>query len=437
LVLPHLFRELSKNDSKHAFLKISNLNLNDDDEKYLFFRLTEIIIGNIYQDEKNKPLLEHICDKLISLASTRVFVTCNTKWYDKHKNKTSFSREDYDNLIDFAHELLNQLVTKKDAYNFSLIKNNIRKYPNVFIYAETVLNEAEKGKKYTPLMWLGESEEPELNLNILNKKEACLNELFVQQFNLSKFWPKAYLLELNNNLKIFESKPNEKFSKYQQKKHIIDRLSDEKSFWSFISELDFISKFSCDVINVLEPQVPHKPENHLDLKITLFNRSIFFEITRPLLDRKLELDNGAVGLGNKGFSILNTKFRQLFSKETLNEINRGEVKDLYFIVIDISESTIDEHQLLNSFLGSLAYTWQIDKTNGHVVNEFMIRQKDSLSDKYKNTDILSGAIYFKRELIFIDNQPKIKLVGDIIINPKAKNKLSDLEVEELKKMIFR
>ena len=49
----------------------------------------------------------------------------------------------------------------------------------------------------------------------------------------------------------------------------------------------------------------------------------------------------------------------------------------------------------------------------------MTRNKDSLSHKNKNTDIVSGAIYFKQELVFVDSEPRIVLKGDI---PNAKNK---------------
>ena len=87
-------------------------------------------------------------------------------------------------------------------------------------------------------------------------------------------------------------------------------------------------------------------------------------------------------------------------------------------------------------LGSLAYTWQIDKTTGNVVNQYMTRKKDSLSHKNKNTDIISGAIYFKQELIFVNKVPKIILKGDIIFNPNAKNRLNEDEIKKLREIIF-
>ena len=78
----------------------------------------------------------------------------------------------------------------------------------------------------------------------------------------------------------------------------------------------------------------------------------------------------------------------------------------------------------------------IEKKTGKVVSEYMTRKEDSLSHKNKNTDIVSGAIYFKQELVFVDSKPRIILKGDIIPNPDARNKLTEDEIKKLKEIIF-
>ena len=70
--------------------------------------------------------------------------------------------------------------------------------------------------------------------------------------------------------------------------------------------------------------------------------------------------------------------------------------DFFFIVIDISSSTIDEYQLLNSLYGSLSLTMIMDKTSGRMVEQYESRQEDSISDKNQKTRIISGVIYFKK-----------------------------------------
>ncbi|RLG15573.1 hypothetical protein DRN69_02825, partial [Candidatus Pacearchaeota archaeon] len=310
-------------------------------------------------------------------------------------------------------------------------------YTKIYEYAKELLQDAEKKKQYTPLLWLGENEQPNFDDINLSKKDSELNKAFKIDFARSRFWPQAYLGELNKDLIYIENKPNEKFKrKTDVIKNIKQNLSNEDGFWNYFSELVFINKFDEKIIKVVEPFVPNKKDNNLDLKVHLFGKDIYFEITRPEVDRKLRLANGAVGLGNRAFSTIDKKYRQVFAKKTLDEIEKGKRKDLFFVVIDRSNSTIDEHQLIDSFLGSLAYTWQIDKKTGKVINQYATRKADSLSHKNRNTSIVSGAIYFKQELIFVNEKPKIILKGDIILNPSAKNKLKEREVKKLKEIIF-
>lgn len=437
IILPHLFRILSKYHKNYALEQIFKLNLSLEKDRYLFFELTKVILGNIYQDSNHQEMLFNLIDRLIQIADKNKYISFNKSKYEQRKQRKTFTKMDYDFLIDFADDLLNQLRNKKEDYHYELIRKNIMKYPNVNKYAKDIIDESESEKRYSPLVWLGEREEPNLSEIKISKKDSKLNKAFKINFARNQFWAKAYLKELDKDLEIIEKFSNEKFKdKKDLEKHIKNILRNENSFWNYYSELIFISKFKNSGIVKIEPQAPHRKYTNLDLKVNLFDRDIFFEIKQPQMDRSLRLANTAVGLGNKAFSSINNKFRQLFHEKTIKEIQEGKRKDVFFIVLDISHSTIDEHQLLNSFLGSLAYTWQIDKSTGKVVNRYVSRKDDSLHDKRKSTDIISGVIYFKQELIFIDNEPIIKIKGDIIQNPHAKNKLTEEEIKKLKGIIF-
>jgi len=437
IVLPHLFRALSKYHKDYALKQLFKFKLNEKDEKYLFFELTKVLIGNIYQDIENKDVLIALIDNLIKVAERRDFIDLNKKKYHQRKAKTSFSQEDYDYLIDFANNILNQLKNRKQNYDFKLINKNLKKYKKLYEYAKDVLKDAEDNKKYTPLLWLGENEQPNLDDIKISKNESGLNRTSKIDFARSRFYPQAYLYELNRALALLESKPTERYNnKTDLIKNIKQNLLDDDKFRRFFSELIFINRFDKEIIRIIEPIVPNRNNNYLDLKVHLFGKDIYFEITRPEMDRKLRLANGVVALKNKAFSTIDKKYRQLFAKETLNEIKNGKRKDLFFVVIDRSDSTIDEHQLLDSFLGNLAYTWQIDKKTGKVVNQYMTRKKDGLPHKNKNISLISGVIYFKQELIFIDPKPRIILKGGIIQNPHAKNRLNDKEIKRLKNIIF-
>jgi hypothetical protein len=112
-------------------------------------------------------------------------------------------------------------------------------------------------------------------------------------------------------------------------------------------------------------------------------------------------------------------------------------KDIFFIVIDTTNSIIDEHEILDTFHGSSSLTIVTDNKTGDIVDEYPSRQKDSLHHINKGTDILSGVIYFKQELK-LDNkyEPHIILKGNIFQNPYAINKLSETEINKLKEIIF-
>ncbi|MBI2549027.1 hypothetical protein HYW21_06785 [Candidatus Woesearchaeota archaeon] len=438
ITLPHLFKTISKHHTAYALGQVLKFDLSDKEEEYLFFELNRVIIGNIYQDINKKDIVIKQIDNLIKRTKERGFIDYNRDKYQEKKEKSVLTKDDYDFLIDIAGELLNQLRNRKEDYDFTKIENNLKKYPNLYLYAEDVIKDSKKNKQFTPLLWLGENEQPNLDDIDISDKDSELNRAVKLDFAKSRFWPQAYLGELNQDISTIEQEKNDK---YKKKEHLIKNIKQnfatERYFWDYFSELIFINRFKDKGIKLIEPLPPNKSEKYLDLKVNLFKRDIYFEITRPKMDRELRLANGAVALKNKAFSTIDKKYRQLFAKKTLQEIESGKRKDLFFVVIDRSNSTIDEHQLIDSFLGSLAYTLQIEKKTGKVINKYMTRKEDSLSHKNKNTDVISGAIYFKQELIFVDKKPKIILKGDIIPNPNAKNRLKEDEMKQLKDMIFR
>ena len=437
VIFPHLFKTLSKHHTAYALDQVLKLDLSDKEEKYLFFELNKVIIGNVYQDITKKDIVTKLIDNLIKRTKERGFIDFNKDKYRERKQKSTFTREDYDFLIDFAGELLNQFRNRKEDYDFTQIENNLKKYPDMYKYAKDVISEAKKKKQYTPLLWLGENEQPNLDDINISDKDSELNRAVKLNFARSRFWPQAYLNELNQDIATIEQKKNEKYKKKEHlTKSIKQNFANENYFWDYFSELIFINRFKDKSIKAIEPLPPNRTDKNLDLKVNLFERDIYFEITRPKMDRELRLANGAVALKNKAFSTIDKKYRQLFANKTLQEIESGKRKDLFFVVIDRSNSTIDEHQLIDTFLGSLAYTWQIEKKTGKVVNQYMTRKEDSLSHKNKNTDIVSGAIYFKQELVFVDSKPRIILKGDIIPNPDARNKLTEDEIKKLKEIIF-
>lgn len=435
---PHLFEIISKYHQDYALEQIFKIRPKNEQEEHFFFELCKKLIGNIYADARFKNTALRLNTKLISLVKKTPFSSFNeNKYLEKIEkiNKEEITKDGYDYIINVANNILRQLKSRKRQYDFSLINKNLSKYPTVKSVSSNLLVALAISQEYSPLLWLGETEDPKLDDVEIAKGEDELSKAMKISYVRSQFWSRAYLKELNSALNKYLEIPNEKY--VDVKKKIETDFSDENLFWSFESELIFMNKFSKKVTNSLEPNVPNRPEKNLDLKIKLFKKDIYFEIKRPEMDRNLNLNNGAVAMPNKALQSIEHKFKQMMAQKTLQEMKDKKRKDLFFIVIDTSGSTIDEYQIMNAFYGSLSLTLVMDTKKGRVVDDYPSRKDDSIHKKNKNTEIVSGVIYFKQELMFDkENQPYIKLKGDIIQNPNGINTLSDKELIELKKIIF-
>lgn len=436
VLLPHLFNTLAKHHIDYSTEMLNKLDLADEEQRRLFYELNRVILGHIYTQISYSQSLLRLIDGLLKVATKREYISINMSRYEEIKNKKEITQEEFNSLVNFTQNLLQQLSEIKEYYDFKSIHDNIRKYPLVYSYAKNVLIESERKKQYTPLLWLGETEEPKLQDIKITPDESELNKAFKIQHTINQFWSRAYLTELNESLELVSKFPNGKFIGKDWAKYVGDSMRSERKFWGLFSELIFINKFDENSIKEIEPKVPNRSENNFDLKVNLAGKDSYFEITYPEIDRELKLAYGAVGLGNKSFSVVDKKYGQIFSKQTLEEMEQKKRSDLFFIVIDTSQSTIDEDQLLNTLYGSLSLTWVQDKQSGRTVEQYVSRQQDSITDKNQKTKVISGIIYFKKELSFQNGQPCIVLIGNIIINPTAINKPTEKELRQLKEIIF-
>jgi len=440
-VLPDILVLLLKNNLSYSMKKIIEFQGANKIEDRMFYELARKIIGAVYTDYSNFDDLVILLDRLVLISKSKRFISFNPMKINALKSKPSdktILKNNYDELVNIAYDILSQLQSKKEEYDFVKIQKSIEKYPELSKLSRGIILECQKKDRFSPILWLGEREEP-INEEIQIKESDSPLLLEIKRgFIRSQFYPRTYLSEIESSIKLSQNIPNGKFNQKDIEENLKKNFADERRFWTYLSEVIFLNALNNKKINIIEiePKVPNKSENNLDLKINLFDKDIYFEITRPELDRSLKLSNGAVGLGNKSFSVIDKKYRQIFSETTYKEIQQGKRKDLFFVVIDTSNSTIDEYSLLNSFFGSFSYTLQIDKKSGKVINEHPSRQADSLGDKNPNTGIVTGVIYFKQDLSLRDNKPRILLIGDVILNPNAINTLTQEELQELKRLIF-
>lgn len=433
VVVPQIFESLAKNNVDLAIAEAMKIRPRNKIEKLIKLRLLKKVIGLCYTDKTNAGRIQKLAKYLVNEAKKRPY--SNIDINPELINTESLSKDKYDLLVNQVSKIIDDLELKKEYYNYSIIRKNLKKYPYVKKYGEDIIRKCKNDKKYSPLLWLLENEMPDLTKININKNDDEFNKAIKINFLRDKFWPRAYLTELNRGLLNFEQIKNHKYKTIsQKKKYIQDNLMNEEAFWHFFSELLVMNKLGKENIKSKDVIIG---SNDIDFETELFNKLVFLEVTAPEMDRSLRLANGAVVLKNKSFSLIDGKYKQIM-KTGVYKNPKYKDKFYFYIIIDISNSTIDEYDLLNSLFGSLTFNLVIDKSTEKTIKEYTARSKDSLGDKNKKTEIVGGVIYFKRDLVIDEkNNSNIRLIGNIINNPKSKKILSDLEIQKLREIMFR
>ncbi len=398
-LFPRIFERLIRHRIKESILKLLEKDIKNKDAK-LFYKLVDKIVGIIYKtDEKEKmfKIFLPLAEKIQEIAKNEDFIN--------HRNKRL---EDYtfDNLIDYIKDLLSQLIFRKRDFNFDEIYKNLAKFKKLNEVTKSKLEKLQKDKKYSTMFWLCSWQRDE--------------EL-----------KQAYLQEIENF--IIKSKTIENKKSGDNMRELMSRLDNESSFWNTFSEIIFANKFLPNYNPIIEPKIPNT-DNNADLAIELRDKQILFELANPETNRNVHIDNGAVAVKNKLDYIIRKKSSQFFSKKTFDEMKDKKRKDLFLIVVDSSRSMIDEYMIENSFYGSLGVQFYVS-TGGNVKipPSKTIRKDDAV---IKNKEFISGLIYFKPQLVNLGGKIKFVLVGDIIPNPDAINKIAPEDYKKLKRVIF-
>ena len=396
-IFPRIFEKMASQNVEFASRELMEKKIFDKDPK-LYYELVSKIIGIIYKDQDKKKafnLFFPLAKKIEEISENKDFINENKKTFDELVNKNNF-----DELINYINGLLEQLRFRIIDFEFNEIDESLKEFSELDKIIKHKLKELYNKKRYSPLFWLGSQQR-------------------------DKELKKAYLNEIENFLSYSKNISNERNK--DNRTSLIRGLENEDKFWDDFSEIIFTNKFIFleeNLNSILEPKIPNK-NNNADLYIKLNNKNVFFEIKNSKGDRSLHLDNGAVTINNKVDKILKEKSSQFYSLESFEEMKKGIRNDLYFIVVDASSSVIDEYMIANSFFGTLTYQFYR--------NNELIRKDDAIA---KDKQIVSGLIYFKKQLVNLDGKVKFILVGDIILNPYAVNQPTVEEIKKLKEIIF-
>jgi hypothetical protein len=128
----------------------------------------------------------------------------------------------------------------------------------------------------------------------------------------------------------------------------------------------------------------------LDAKASINRNDVYLEVVTPGTFLPLELVQGAIGLPNRAVNIILDKVKDQLSGASLL------VGKPVILVINLSRSEIDVHQIRDAIEGQLKFRLWFDRRSGRAVGEDVIREVNAISDKVPEGRILSGVLVIVR-----------------------------------------
>jgi hypothetical protein len=204
--------------------------------------------------------------------------------------------------------------------------------------------------------------------------------------------------------------------------------SDDQFFQTF-SELQITHAFASRTYPVvIGPAVGTKK---LDLEVTIDGSRILFEVISPDMFRTLKYASRAIGVPNRARDKIYDEFKSHLAEKADTETRP------VIIVIDIGRLEIDYDFVEDYLHGTRQFTWWTDKKTGKVVAEGATRAEDSMHKlgeaSSQNLDIISAVICYKTPM---GSDGRLHMQGQILLNPQARNPLTDKQTSMIEKAVF-
>lgn len=164
-----------------------------------------------------------------------------------------------------------------------------------------------------------------------------------------------------------------------------------------------------------------------DIKVTLESRPIYVEVTTPGMAQVLEESLGkVVGLKQRAPGQIIEEYDDNFRKA----VDAGLLDNVPLIIgLDCSHSEIRDYDVEAAILGSPQLTFTINTQTHQLVSQEWTRKKDSGISPVAGTEMISAVIWSKDSALSKDG--KFDLIGQLFQNPKAKNVLSEVEIQKI------
>ena len=205
------------------------------------------------------------------------------------------------------------------------------------------------------------------------------------------------------------------------------RLDDQ--FFQTFSELQITRAFAKRGYPlVIGPPVGTKK---LDLEVTIDGSRILIEVISPDMFRTLKYASRAVGVPNRARDKIYDEFKNHLAQKAGTETRPA------IVVIDIGRSEIDYDFVEDYLYGTHQFTWWTDKKSGKVVAEGATRAEDSMhklgEESSQNLDIISAVICYKTPM---GSDGRLHMQGQILLNPHARNPLTDDQTSKIEEALF-
>jgi hypothetical protein len=254
-------------------------------------------------------------------------------------------------------------------------------------------------------------------LDQLDPFKAFLRSLWVQD----RLRPRAMLTYLEEMATSVKSLPGNHDLK--------SGLRSDDQFFQTFSELQITHAFARRAYPlVIGPTVGTKK---LDLEVAIDSSKILFEVISPDMFRTLKYASRAVGVPNRARDKIYDEFKSHLAQKAGTETRPA------IIIIDIGRSEIDYDFVEDYLYGTLQFTWWTNKKTGEVVAEGATRAEDSMHNlgeaSSENLDIISAVICYKTPM---GSDGRLHMQGQILLNPHARNPLTDEPTSKIEEAMF-
>ena len=256
-------------------------------------------------------------------------------------------------------------------------------------------------------------------INNIGKAENAQKFNWYQSRLSNHIYDFFYLLNIEQNIQTFKN------ANLNVNLHFRKKLQNDEQVEDAISEINILGLLAEHYELKLEVPVGTK---NIDSLIEIDGQKLYLEVFNPSGFLPLRLFDGEV------FTIPNRAKNKILDKceGQLAQIPEDDIPAI--IAIDIRGSDVDVGSITDALQGSTRYTFLMDKKTGEERGGYSSLKDNSIHKTKPVSDVLSGVLCFESKML---NDMRLHIVGNLILNPNAKNPLILHLTKRIKEVIIQ